>query len=220
MNADKIKFYFLEVSIMFCPNCGKELPNGSQFCPACGKPVTAEAISSTKAFDFSHPQLAKTSLKTLIPMSLMLFFFGFLNWVSVDLMGFKLTLSAVRGHAFSLDYLGDWACGIAKILVIISYVLIALALASSIFSFESVMPKYKGKNVINRFFSVLYYVVYLLALIFSMIGVFVMNGKAGMTVAHCGFDWWVSLVLTLVGLVLAFVPSILDKILAKLNPNN
>lgn len=22
---------------MYCPNCGKELPEGSRFCPSCGK---------------------------------------------------------------------------------------------------------------------------------------------------------------------------------------
>lgn len=31
---------------MFCPNCGKELPEGSSFCPACGKETTT-APSST-----------------------------------------------------------------------------------------------------------------------------------------------------------------------------
>ena len=27
---------------MFCPNCGREIPDGADFCPSCGKPVNAK----------------------------------------------------------------------------------------------------------------------------------------------------------------------------------
>src|SRR5258708_11635563 len=33
---------------MFCPSCGKELPDGSSFCLHCGKPTTATAQAPAK----------------------------------------------------------------------------------------------------------------------------------------------------------------------------
>ena len=37
---------------MFCPNCGKELPDGADFCPSCGKPVEGSGANTVhEAFE-------------------------------------------------------------------------------------------------------------------------------------------------------------------------
>ena len=38
---------------MFCPKCGRELPEGSKFCPECGSPLTSKVESQTHATEAS-----------------------------------------------------------------------------------------------------------------------------------------------------------------------
>lgn len=54
---------------MFCPSCGKELPDGSQFCVQCGKP-TSSAPSTLTA---SEPQKKGVPPLRLIGFALLLF---------------------------------------------------------------------------------------------------------------------------------------------------
>lgn len=43
---------------MICPNCSKEINDGSQFCPSCGSPIINEApaVDNAPAFDDVSPQ--------------------------------------------------------------------------------------------------------------------------------------------------------------------
>lgn len=41
---------------MFCPKCGKELPEGSKFCPKCGAQISSEAVSQTKQGTSEDPR--------------------------------------------------------------------------------------------------------------------------------------------------------------------
>ena len=34
---------------MFCPKCGKEIPEGTAFCPACGQPVNGPVVGAARA---------------------------------------------------------------------------------------------------------------------------------------------------------------------------
>jgi hypothetical protein len=46
---------------MFCPKCGKELPDGSQFCLKCGHALTADAVAQASA----QPAQKKAGLSAL-----------------------------------------------------------------------------------------------------------------------------------------------------------
>ena len=50
---------------MFCPSCGKELPDGSSFCVQCGKPTASAATT--------HPQKKGIPPLRLIGFALLLF---------------------------------------------------------------------------------------------------------------------------------------------------
>lgn len=54
---------------MFCPSCGKELPDGSQFCIKCGKPTSSTPSTQTT----SEPQKKGISPLQLIGVALVLF---------------------------------------------------------------------------------------------------------------------------------------------------
>lgn len=38
----------------FCPNCGKEVPEGSQFCENCGAQVNGTAAGQQAATNYMH----------------------------------------------------------------------------------------------------------------------------------------------------------------------
>ena len=48
---------------MFCPNCGKEIPDGSKFCPYCGEKLITESIPEKR-----KPVRKKISLLIFIPI--------------------------------------------------------------------------------------------------------------------------------------------------------
>ena len=52
---------------MFCPKCGKELPDGSQFCSQCGRPLTADTSAQTSA---QPAKSARRVLWVILPLLL------------------------------------------------------------------------------------------------------------------------------------------------------
>ena len=57
---------------MFCPNCGKQIPDGSKFCPYCGaKMETVEGIPKK-----GKPVRKKNSLLILIPIIVLVIVLG------------------------------------------------------------------------------------------------------------------------------------------------
>ena len=47
---------------MFCPNCGKEIPDGSKFCPYCGESLKGRAGTASKG------KPARNLSKIIIPL--------------------------------------------------------------------------------------------------------------------------------------------------------
>ncbi|MGC8979736.1 DUF2116 family Zn-ribbon domain-containing protein [Caldisericum sp.] len=46
---------------MFCPNCGRQIPDGSKFCPYCGEKLITESIPEKR-----KPVRKKNSILILI----------------------------------------------------------------------------------------------------------------------------------------------------------
>ena len=56
---------------MFCPNCGKQIPDGSKFCPYCGEKLTTESIPEKRS-----AVRKKNSLLILIPIIVLVIVLG------------------------------------------------------------------------------------------------------------------------------------------------
>lgn len=61
---------------MFCPNCGKQIPDGTKFCPQCGKPIpSSESLGTpkqkaTEAFSRKQPKNAKVFIGLAVALVL------------------------------------------------------------------------------------------------------------------------------------------------------
>jgi hypothetical protein len=51
---------------MFCPNCGKEIPDGSKFCPYCGASLEGKAVNIPKS------KSSRSIAKIIIPIALVI----------------------------------------------------------------------------------------------------------------------------------------------------
>jgi len=63
---------------MFCPNCGKQIPNGSKFCPYCGAPIIkiVGENSLKQAKEKSHPSRYVKFKKPVLIVLIVIFVFA------------------------------------------------------------------------------------------------------------------------------------------------
>lgn len=110
---------------MFCPECGKEVPEGAVFCPACGRYLTSgytfcsdstpvSAQSSTYTYEPSYGQPTKPGYRgvswllviAVVAVAAMVIFTPYLN------LGQK---GELYGHSFSEEYTGTYTSAEYKI---------------------------------------------------------------------------------------------------------
>ena len=62
---------------MFCPKCGKEVPEGSAYCPSCGAAMNAgEATASNASVNDTYAQSEGTVQKSALAAGLLGIFLG------------------------------------------------------------------------------------------------------------------------------------------------
>lgn len=195
---------------MFCPKCGAQIPDGSAFCGSCGEKFNTQPQDQPKAQ--APVQLKMPPLATTIKfgVAILAFIFGFLPWFkySFDYFGVSASesFSVFTSGMFELSAL----LGLAKILMIISIIVFIIFIASQFIDFNKfVQLPFSVKEKAP----VAYYVVYAVALIFTLIGCFTCatGGFGGVSPAAC---WYISLVICAAGLAITFKPALLDNILA------
>ena len=85
---------------MFCPSCGKEIPEGATFCPNCGATVRkASSPANSPNRQLTFPGIINKSKMNIfgIIASVVLLLSSFLPFVSVDVFGSSLSASLMDG---------------------------------------------------------------------------------------------------------------------------
>lgn len=158
--------------------------------------------------NFSAKKLAK------IGVLVFTFIFTFIKWVKASASYLGVTESERRA-IFSVGFDETLFWGFAKILAIISIVLFVICLAGYFLDYKKLIPQLKNvKFDVTQYLDLGYYAVVLVALFFTFIGRFTAETVSyfGITGGyHLGFGWYITLVLTLVGIVLSLKPELVKQ---------
>lgn len=95
---------------MFCPNCGKEIPDGSAFCPECGNTLGAAPAGSSDSL---------IAGMNVVPAN-------YLTYGACLLIIIGLFLPFVSVFGYGANYFGAWYGKIALVMAIAQIVLMSL----------------------------------------------------------------------------------------------
>lgn len=160
--------------------------------------------------------IAKMDLKIIASLALLtLSFFSvlFFNWYKVDMLGgfgpFAGLKVSLFGYTQKLS-LGDISglLVIAQTLTIINIFVFLAAVAVNLINFDILPPAIKNMAILKRakrLSLAVYYLVLLAALLFGLIGIIAED-------ISFGAGWWITLFMSVPGMVLIIRPDITDKL--------
>lgn len=93
---DNLSFLVEGGSVMFCPSCGKEIPEGATFCPNCGATVRKASSPNGQVAFSGVINKSKMNIFGIIA-SVVLLLSAFLPFVSVNIFGSSLSASLMDG---------------------------------------------------------------------------------------------------------------------------
>ena len=193
---------------MKCPTCGNEIPNDSLVCPTCGGVIDKPEAQSARVF-------IKPDITTIIILALatLTFIFGYLPLVVFVLdMGITSVSESfsilANGYA---NYASSAPLVIAKIFMLFSIFIFPVFVASKLLNLNKLLKlSLSGSNTISKWAPVVYYGLYAVALLFTLIGVLAVQNF------HLAVCWYFALVFSAAGFVVAFMPNLVKNIVGRL----
>lgn len=206
---------------MFCEKCGKQIPAGN-LCDDCaqGGVQQPQQPAQGAAIDLSGI-IRPLGIKDFVAIgvTLLTFILHFISWYSASVSYESLYGSYSSSSSFSAyeGGIGDLSFffGFAKFLLIVNIIVFVLYLVFKVVDIRKFVPAIPfdvAKLLQLAFFGIL-----ALCLIFGLIGCLVAGESYfGTEVSYSpSVGWYLTLVLTALGVVLSVKPNLLDAVLQK-----